>query len=136
MPMSSPHMTRILGWAGLFGLSDLFGVLCIVFLSYLQLEAPMDVRIPARLWPGARNDHRFSHRALFEWSDLKHHAHDRGDPDQEKNERGNQSERQWKDGLAVDEPFLPHRLSQVAQPQHELHVVDDADNEHDDTQPD
>ena len=41
-----------------------------------------------------------------------------------------------KTALAMDEPFRPHRLSQMAQSQHELHVVDDAENEHHDAQSD
>src|SRR5271167_5284878 len=73
--------------------------------------------------------------SLFEWSDVKRHAQDRRDSDDEKNERSNQRQRHRKDALAMDEPFRPHRLPQVAQSQHELHVIDDAQDKHHDAEP-
>ena len=47
--------------------------------------------------------------------------------DDEQEKRRNQGQRHRKDGLAVDEPVLAHRLPQAAKPEHELDVIDDAE---------
>src|SRR5271165_6655992 len=71
-----------------------------------------------------------------EWPDLELHADHRRDADEEQEKRRNQGERHRKDGLAVNEPVVAHRVPQAPKPEHELDVVDDAQEQHHDAEHD
>src|SRR5271170_1844874 len=117
--MSSPQIMRILG------------------LSVLGISLSHCMRPRRDGVSETSNHHSICNRdsTLFERSDVKRHTQDRRDSDDEKNERSNQRQRHRKDALAMDEPFRPHRLPQMAQSQHELHMIDDAQDKHHDAEP-
>src|SRR5687767_8548763 len=115
MPMSSPQMTRMLG-------------LSVFAIDSLLLRDDLVV---------ARRDREGFFAARFainpsspEGSDVEDHAQDRSDSDQEQNQGRNQRERRWKAALSVDKAAGGHDTSFVAQPEHELQVINDAPDQH------
>lgn len=69
-----------------------------------------------------------------EGSDLKHHAEDRENADQQQYDGREEGERRRKPAFTVDQARLLHLVALLAQSQHELDMIDDAADEHDDTE--
>ncbi len=65
---------------------------------------------------------------------MENHAHDRGDADQQQDDGGDQRQRRRELAFAVDEAVGNHRFALMTQVQHELHVIDDAADQHQDAQ--
>ena len=71
-----------------------------------------------------------------ERSDVEDHAQDRGEPDQQKHDCGNQGERNGIGAFSVNEARRFHGVSRMAKAEHKLHVVDDAADQHEDDERD
>jgi hypothetical protein len=67
-------------------------------------------------------------------SNAEDHARNDADADHEQDHRGDEGQRRCKHALAVDEPALRHLVPHVAQPDHELHVIDDPEHQHADAE--
>src|SRR5271165_5003774 len=125
-PISSPHMMRMFGFFAV-GIS----------FSCARNRTNRDALCGEVIPRDQRSDHSaFSDARSAERSDLKLHADDRRDADDKKEKRRNQGERHREDSLAVDEPGLAHRLPQAAKPEHELDMVEDAQEQHQDAERD
>jgi predicted transposase YbfD/YdcC len=73
---------------------------------------------------------------LSERSDVEDHAQDRGEPDQQQHDGGNQGERYGIGAFSVNEARRFHGVPRMAKAEHKLHVVDDAADQHEDAEDD
>src|SRR5208283_2634577 len=118
-PMSSPQRMRMFGFLA-------SGISLSRYRRQIQIRgspAPRDCRLSAK-------------RSSAEGRDVELHAGDRRHPDGEQQDRCNQGERHRKDGLAVNEAVLSHRLPQPTKTEHELNMVDNTEDQHHNAQED